>query len=157
MVHSVLHPVLRLRSSATRSTSPSSVLSPPRLSLYDYRIPFNPPFSPSPPSFLPLSPTMRFSSLALLSLSPLLALAQDGSVTGPTSSQNAAGYSCDASKCKLPDCNCASTSPPGGISPVSLLLLFSHFISRRRGTYCGLPMSGWLRGHALSAYFCRGM
>ncbi|KAI0333980.1 hypothetical protein GY45DRAFT_1243330 [Cubamyces sp. BRFM 1775] len=41
----------------------------------------------------------------------------DGSVTGPTSSASAAGYSCDATKCKLPDCNCASTDPPGGLSP----------------------------------------
>ncbi|KAI0756459.1 hypothetical protein C8Q80DRAFT_1092934 [Daedaleopsis nitida] len=43
-------------------------------------------------------------------------LAQDGSLSGPTSSSSAAGYSCDASKCKLPDCNCASTDPPGGLS-----------------------------------------
>ncbi|EIN14312.1 hypothetical protein PUNSTDRAFT_49130 [Punctularia strigosozonata HHB-11173 SS5] len=48
---------------------------------------------------------------------PLLVVAQDGSISGPTSSSQAAGYSCDTSKCKLPDCNCASTSPPGGLSP----------------------------------------
>ncbi|KII93119.1 hypothetical protein PLICRDRAFT_35300 [Plicaturopsis crispa FD-325 SS-3] len=53
----------------------------------------------------------------LAAVLPLLALAQDGSVTGPTSNPTAAGYSCDASKCKLPSCNCASTSPPGGLSP----------------------------------------
>ncbi|KAK2462850.1 hypothetical protein APHAL10511_005048 [Amanita phalloides] len=47
----------------------------------------------------------------------LLALAQDGGITGPTSSAQAAGYSCDTSQCKLPACNCASTSPPGGLSP----------------------------------------
>ena len=51
---------------------------------------------------------------------PLLGhvLAQDGSLSGPTSSASAAGYSCDPSKCKLPDCNCASTDPPGGLKPV---------------------------------------
>ena len=57
----------------------------------------------------------------LLATLPLFAtvFAQDGSVTGPTSSASAAGYSCDASKCKLPNCNCASTDPPGGLDPVS--------------------------------------
>jgi len=49
---------------------------------------------------------------------PLVVLAQDdGSISGPTSSQDAAGYSCDTSKCKLPSCNCASPNPPGGLSP----------------------------------------
>ncbi|KAI0304725.1 hypothetical protein BC826DRAFT_1100522 [Russula brevipes] len=56
--------------------------------------------------------------LALLALLfPVTALAQDGSIGGPTTSSEAAGYSCDTSKCKLPNCNCASTSPPGGLSP----------------------------------------
>ncbi|EIW87292.1 hypothetical protein CONPUDRAFT_116476 [Coniophora puteana RWD-64-598 SS2] len=44
-------------------------------------------------------------------------VAQDGSLTGPTSSSAAAGYSCDPNQCKLPSCNCASTSPPGGLDP----------------------------------------
>lgn len=55
------------------------------------------------------------SSLALL---PLLGSAQDGSLTGPTTTPNGANYSCDATQCELPDCNCASQSPPGGLSPV---------------------------------------
>ncbi|KAF8641134.1 hypothetical protein AX17_000776 [Amanita inopinata Kibby_2008] len=50
-------------------------------------------------------------------LGPLLAFAQDGGISGATSSPDAAGYSCDPSKCKLPNCNCASTSPPGGLDP----------------------------------------
>ncbi|KAF8971773.1 hypothetical protein BDZ97DRAFT_1913677 [Flammula alnicola] len=50
-------------------------------------------------------------------LLPLLALAQDGGINGPTSSPEAAGYSCDPSKCQLPNCACASTSPPGGLQP----------------------------------------
>ncbi|GJE88021.1 carbohydrate esterase family 4 protein [Phanerochaete sordida] len=55
---------------------------------------------------------------ALLLLSLLAgAFAQDGSVTGPTSSPEAAGYSCDPTKCKLPNCNCASPDPPGGLDP----------------------------------------
>ncbi|KAL0951940.1 hypothetical protein HGRIS_008592 [Hohenbuehelia grisea] len=56
--------------------------------------------------------------LALFSiLAPLLVVAQDGSISGPTTSTEAAGYSCDASKCKLPNCNCASVNPPGGLKP----------------------------------------
>ncbi|KDQ15546.1 hypothetical protein BOTBODRAFT_31441 [Botryobasidium botryosum FD-172 SS1] len=55
-------------------------------------------------------------SLLLLAL-PLLARAQDGSLSGPTSSASAANYHCDATKCKLPTCACASTSAPGGIAP----------------------------------------
>ncbi|KAF7311854.1 hypothetical protein MIND_00196100 [Mycena indigotica] len=56
--------------------------------------------------------------LRILLLYVSFGLAQDdGSISGPTSSSAAAGYSCDASKCKLPNCNCASPNPPGGISP----------------------------------------
>jgi len=55
--------------------------------------------------------------VVLLAIGPFLALAQDGSISAPTSSAAAAGYSCDATQCKLPNCNCASTSPPGGLNP----------------------------------------
>ncbi|KAJ7608728.1 hypothetical protein FB45DRAFT_1067222 [Roridomyces roridus] len=62
-------------------------------------------------------------------IAPLLALAQgdDGGISGPTTSADAAGYSCDASKCKLPDCNCASANPPGGLSPsdVPMFIVFT--------------------------------
>ncbi|TCD67913.1 hypothetical protein EIP91_011847 [Steccherinum ochraceum] len=56
-----------------------------------------------------------------------LVAAQDGSISGPQSSPEAAGYSCDASKCKLPDCNCASTDPPGGLDPkdVPMFVVFT--------------------------------
>ncbi|KAF7314348.1 Carbohydrate esterase family 4 protein [Mycena kentingensis (nom. inval.)] len=52
---------------------------------------------------------------------------EEGSLSGATSSADAAGYSCDASKCKLPKCNCASTNPPGGLSPsdVPMFLVFT--------------------------------
>ncbi|KAF8555101.1 hypothetical protein OG21DRAFT_1508030 [Imleria badia] len=53
--------------------------------------------------------------LALLGFHQLVA-AQDGSISGPTTSISAASYSCDPDKCQLPKCNCASTSPPGGLS-----------------------------------------
>ncbi|KAG6330481.1 hypothetical protein ID866_8608 [Astraeus odoratus] len=46
-----------------------------------------------------------------------LVAAQDGGITGPTTSTSASGYSCDPSRCQLPHCNCASTSPPGGLHP----------------------------------------
>ncbi|PPR08240.1 hypothetical protein CVT24_001282 [Panaeolus cyanescens] len=48
---------------------------------------------------------------------PLLVLGQDGGLSGPTTSTESLGYSCDTSKCQLPACNCASTSPPGGLHP----------------------------------------
>ncbi|OCH92974.1 hypothetical protein OBBRIDRAFT_386554 [Obba rivulosa] len=52
-------------------------------------------------------------------LLPLLGfvLAQDGSLSGPTSTPGGSGYSCDTSSCKLPHCNCASPNPPGGLDP----------------------------------------
>lgn len=31
-----------------------------------------------------------------------------------------AGYACDANSCKLPKCQCASTSPPGGLNPTDV-------------------------------------
>ncbi|KAF8079249.1 hypothetical protein FPV67DRAFT_1404049 [Lyophyllum atratum] len=64
---------------------------------------------------------MRLTSailpLTLFALSPLLVFAQDGTIDGPTSSPESAGYSCDPNQCKLPNCNCASASPPGGLKP----------------------------------------
>ncbi|THU93609.1 hypothetical protein K435DRAFT_779794 [Dendrothele bispora CBS 962.96] len=61
----------------------------------------------------------RRLSLPLLLWVSLVSLvcAQDGSISGPTTSSDAAGYSCDPSQCQLPNCNCASTSPPGGLDP----------------------------------------
>ena len=70
--------------------------------------------------------------IGLLAALPLLVgvFAQDeGTISGPTSSASAAGYSCDASKCKLPDCNCASTDPPGGLDPVSSWFLLPLSLS----------------------------
>lgn len=52
------------------------------------------------------------------------ATAQDGSISGPQSSPEAAGYSCDPTQCKLPNCNCASTDPPGGLDPVRYVFEF---------------------------------
>lgn len=60
--------------------------------------------------------SLAFTSVALLSLS---VLAQDGRITGQTTSPQTLEYSCDSSKCQLPNCNCASASPPGGLQPVS--------------------------------------
>ncbi|CAK5266052.1 unnamed protein product [Mycena citricolor] len=72
---------------------------------------------------------MLSGTLLIGLLAPLLASvkAQDGSISGATSSASAAGYSCDATKCKLPTCNCASTSPPGGLnaSDVPMFLIFT--------------------------------
>jgi hypothetical protein len=97
--------------------------------------PFHP-YSPSPPhsvffqelyglqvrSLMHLATAMLPLSLLAAVLLPVFVIAQDGSISGPTSSPSAAGYSCDTTKCQLPNCNCASTSPPGGLIPVSLHL-----------------------------------
>ncbi|KAH9461567.1 hypothetical protein Pst134EA_017866 [Puccinia striiformis f. sp. tritici] len=42
---------------------------------------------------------------------------EGGAKSGPSSSPQSAGYTCDPSSCKLPSCQCASTSPPGGLNP----------------------------------------
>lgn len=55
--------------------------------------------------------------LAVLYPALILAQSPEGSIDGPKNSAEAAGYSCDSSKCRLPDCNCASPNPPGGLSP----------------------------------------
>jgi hypothetical protein len=68
-------------------------------------------------------PLFTLSALSLLSSSLVSAQGDDGSISGPTSSPQAAGYSCDPTKCKLPSCNCASTSPPGGLNAVSIFFL----------------------------------
>lgn len=41
----------------------------------------------------------------------------EGQISGPTAGASAAGYSCDPNQCKLPNCHCASTDPPGGLDP----------------------------------------
>lgn len=47
----------------------------------------------------------------------------EGTIDGATTSTDALGYSCDPSKCQLPNCNCASTDAPGGIKPVLVPVL----------------------------------
>lgn len=64
---------------------------------------------------------MFIPSFSLLVFLPLLVLAQDGNIRGPTSSLAAAGYFCDSTMCQLPNCNCASVDPPGGLDPVSTI------------------------------------
>lgn len=44
-------------------------------------------------------------------------VAGEGQVSGPSGGASAAKYSCDPNTCKLPNCNCASTKPPGGLDP----------------------------------------
>ncbi|CAO3576118.1 unnamed protein product [Absidia cylindrospora] len=44
------------------------------------------------------------------------ALAQEGATAGGTQTA-ASSYSCNPNTCKLPNCLCASTSPPGGLQP----------------------------------------
>jgi hypothetical protein len=133
------------RSAAPNLTAPRPVMRSSRLFPFAPELPVlftNPARTPATPSCFSashasgrsnatLTSLRSFSrvpsrSLSMLSKAFLLAAvlathvaAQDGSVSAPTSSADAAGYSCDPTKCKLPTCNCASTSPPGGLSPVS--------------------------------------
>lgn len=39
----------------------------------------------------------------------------DGASVSPSGGASSANYKCDPSKCKLPDCLCASTTPPGNL------------------------------------------
>ncbi|GAA5973519.1 hypothetical protein JCM11641_007095 [Rhodosporidiobolus odoratus] len=66
--------------------------------------------------------TLLAAATASLSLPQLVAAqgnngGEGAGPTGPVSSPESAGYSCDTNTCKLPTCLCASTSPPGGLSP----------------------------------------
>jgi hypothetical protein len=93
-------------------------------------------------------PRMLLQSLLLSALFPLFVLAQDdGSLSGPTSSSDAAGYSCDTTKCQLPSCNCASANPPGGLSPVGRVLVDSSL----RATLSALPCLAHFFHSSLSA------
>ncbi|OAV86694.1 hypothetical protein PTTG_10998, partial [Puccinia triticina 1-1 BBBD Race 1] len=47
----------------------------------------------------------------------LVSSGEGGATNGPLSTPQSAGYTCDPNSCKLPSCQCASTSPPGGLNP----------------------------------------
>jgi len=57
----------------------------------------------------------------------LVSSGEGGATNGPSSSPQSAGYTCDPNSCKLPTCQCASTSPPGGLNPkdVPQFILFT--------------------------------
>lgn len=57
--------------------------------------------------------TITTAILAACLVAP--ALAQEGAVAGGVSTTSS--YTCDPNTCKLPNCLCASTSPPGGLQP----------------------------------------
>lgn len=84
---------------------------------------------------------MLIQSLLFIILLPLLILAQDGSISGPTSSADAAGYVCDPSKCQLPNCNCASPNPPGGLDPVSAHINVTDEPCRNGGYLCSYSVA----------------
>jgi len=72
------------------------------------------------------------AAVALTALTSFV-FAQDGSISGPGSSSQAANYTCDPNQCKLPTCRCASTSIPGDI-PHDQTPMFLVF------TACVLPI-----------------
>ncbi len=41
----------------------------------------------------------------------------EGQNVAPSGGASVANYKCDPNTCRLPDCHCASTSPPGGLNP----------------------------------------
>ena len=53
----------------------------------------------------------------VLSVVGLLALTSGALTSGTATAQS---YSCDPAACQAPSCRCASTTPPGGISPANL-------------------------------------
>lgn len=75
-----------------------------------------------PTSFHPLS-----RSCQPLQKRQLVSSGEGGGSNGPSSTPQSAGYSCDPNSCKLPSCQCASTSPPGGLNPkdVPQFILFT--------------------------------
>ena len=61
--------------------------------------------------------TAILSTLAVLAITPSSwVLAQDGTPNIPSTS-TPSSYACDPNTCKLPTCQCASQSPPGGLKP----------------------------------------
>lgn len=62
---------------------------------------------------------MRITAAILVAAVSLASsvLAQDGTPNIPAGGSAGASYSCDPNACKLPDCLCASTSPPNGLKP----------------------------------------
>ena len=69
------------------------------------------------------------SLMAILSLTSELVSAQDAGARPIISSQDPlSGYSCDASKCRLPSCHCASKTPPIANPPQFLMLTFDDSI-----------------------------
>ncbi|KAG2222305.1 hypothetical protein INT45_001568 [Circinella minor] len=61
--------------------------------------------------------TAILSTLAVLAITPSsMVLGQDGTPNIPSTS-TPTSYACDPNTCKLPTCQCASQSPPGGLKP----------------------------------------
>lgn len=56
----------------------------------------------------------------------------EGGQVGPSGGAAAANYKCDPSKCKLPDCLCASTTPPGNldIKDVPMFITLTRYVAQ---------------------------
>ncbi|CDZ97989.1 carbohydrate esterase family 4 protein [Phaffia rhodozyma] len=65
-----------------------------------------------------LFPSLLLTSSLSILLSFVVNAQDDGAITaGAAPAEAIKAYSCDPASCKLPDCACASTSPPGGLQP----------------------------------------
>lgn len=55
-----------------------------------------------------------------------------GSVAPSGGGASASGYQCDPSKCTLPDCRCASTTPPGNLDmkDVPMFITLTRYVGR---------------------------
>ncbi|KAE8266226.1 hypothetical protein A4X09_0g6124 [Tilletia walkeri] len=74
-----------------------------------------------------------------------IATSGEGDVVGNSAGASGAGYSCDATKCKLPDCQCASTSPPGGLKPSDTPMFIVFTADDAIQTYTVNAVNGFLQ------------
>lgn len=73
----------------------------------------------------PRKPVLRHDQVreGAVSLEYLHDKRQDGGISPSTGGSNT--YNCDPTKCKLPNCACASTNIPGGIAKVGFFVATS--------------------------------
>ncbi|KAK0551057.1 hypothetical protein OC846_003435 [Tilletia horrida] len=69
----------------------------------------------------------------------------EGQIVGNSAGASGAGYSCDPSKCKLPNCQCASTSPPGGLKPADVPQFIVFTADDAVQTYTVNAVNGFLQ------------
>ncbi|KAL9940535.1 hypothetical protein V8E36_000023 [Tilletia maclaganii] len=69
----------------------------------------------------------------------------EGDTVGQSAGASGARYSCDPNQCKLPSCHCASTSPPGGLSPQDTPMFIVFTADDAIQTYTVNAVNGFLQ------------